>query len=129
MSEQQEQRARYIADYIAKNGPEPPGTADVLLEAAKLVDSGWCRNEFITDSGGVPCVPGDKNAAFFSAGGAIWHVIQSGGKVTAEGHYRLFHAHERLRKVIGGESVALWNDRRGQTGATVANCMRIAARG
>ena len=121
-----------------------PGTIDRDLTAALLLDSaasfvekGWTRGAAARDERGSCCSAIDERAAKWCATGALFAAEFDSGLRKRQGvmsHAAVTRAHdvrvraeEALKRATGIDFIAGWNDRQGQTAATVARSMREAA--
>jgi hypothetical protein len=93
---------------MTTTNPPSDGVARDLENAATLLrERGWCQGRF-HDSRGRSC-----------AAGAIRVVT---GDTDAE-----LAARRALRRVVGGEAIALWNDKIGRTAEEVITALESAA--
>ena len=106
-----------------------PSIRKILVDAAKIVNAGWCQGEMATNRKGVPREVRAKDAVCFCATGALWKAAcGEGPDLTREEARTLHHANNKLREVIGERIIVDWNDREGQTAAKVVACLHEAAR-
>ena len=103
---------------------------NVLIEAASIVEEGWCQGAMHRNEAGLECYR--DNAVQSCATGALYRAFNqlSGHLTVADGYDALYELQEYLRSSLGmGEwvTIALWNDHPDRTATEVAKAMRQAA--
>ena len=94
---------------------------EILLEAAKLIRKGWCKEVTAKDNLGEPTHPWSAQAIRFCAMGAIQRACFNKGGFSDKPLYA------RVRRYIGEESIADWNDSIGQSAENVVKTLEKVA--
>lgn len=94
-------------------------TAEILLEAATIIDRGWCRGEMARDQYGQKVHTTKSTACQWCALGAL--------ALASDTNWPAFELAAELVRSRVGEKLSEWNDAPGQTGVNVAEEFRAAA--
>lgn len=100
-------------------------TAVVLERAAELIERGHCKGALARDVKGERVFVASPNAAKWCLWGSVECVVRQGPPIP----YNLLDDIESLlARVIGGHTLAAWNDAPERTAAEVVAALRQAAR-
>jgi hypothetical protein len=99
-------------------------TTALLVRARGFLERGWCRNTFALDTAGNDVSPESSQAVMWCANGAL----RAAG-LPWDDTYRAHPAILRLKAVIGGEIVGLFNNRQESVEPVLAAFDRAIAAG
>ena len=92
-------------------------TSEILKKALQYIKKGWCKDYWARDNKGKKVYYDDASAIKFCATGAICKVSHTNAK-----------ADQLMLKVVGGESVADWNDDPKRTKKQVIAGLRLVSK-